>query len=312
MKLGFVTAILPEYTLEQVLETAASIGYDCVEVMCWPAGKATRRYAGITHIDVTDFDQKKAEEIHALEEKYGVSISALGYYPNPLSPDVEESQTAVAHIRKLIEVSALLGIYRANTFIGRDWKKSVDENWPRFLEIWKPLIAYAEQHKVKIGIENCPMSFTGDEWPGGKNLKTSPAIFRRMYQDIPSDHFGLNFDPSHYILQFMDYEKTILEFGPKLFHMHAKDARIDREKLDNVGVFAHPNLFHTPKLPGMGDVNWGKFFSALTDTGFDGAVCVEVEDRAYEGSLEKRIAALRQSHQFLRSYIPRIHDNSKI
>ncbi len=305
MKLGFVTAILPEYSFEEVLKVASEIGYDCVEVMCWPEGKADRRYAGVTHIDIANLDPAKASEIHQLTEKYGVTISALGYYPNPLSPDLEEATTSIDHIYNLINAAKQLKVYHANSFIGRDWKKSVAENWPKFLEVWKPIIVHAEKQQVKIGIENCPMSFTADEWPGGKNLKITPAIFRKMYADIQSDYFGLNFDPSHFIWLQMDYVKAIKEFGPKLFHMHAKDVRLDVERLNEVGIMAHPGEYHTPKLPGMGDVNWGQFFSALTDTGYNGPVCVEVEDRAYEGSIERRIASLKQSYNYLRQYIPK-------
>ncbi|WP_421872672.1 sugar phosphate isomerase/epimerase family protein [Marinoscillum sp.] len=305
MKLGFVTAILPELSFEEVLKVASDIGYDCVEVMCWPVGKAERRYAGVTHIDIAKLTQDSVSQIHDITSKYGVAISALGYYPNPLSPNEEESKTSVEHIYRLIDAAKVLGVNHANSFIGRDWTKSVDENWPEFLKVWKPIIAHAEKQDVKVGIENCPMSFTQDEWPGGKNLKTTPAIFRRMYEDIPSDYFGLNFDPSHFIWLQMDYVKAIREFGRKLFHMHAKDVRLDRDRLDEVGIMAHPSEYHTPKLPGMGDVNWGKFFSALTDTGYIGPVCVEVEDRAYEGSLERRIASLKQSYHYLRQFIPK-------
>ncbi len=302
MQLGFVSAILPELSLEEVLEQAAEIGYDCVEVMCWPVGKAERRYAGVTHINVAALD---AERVQDLVEKTGVSISGLGYYPNPLSPDSGESQTAVAQIRKVIEAAPKLGLTQVNSFIGRDPAMSVDENWPRFLETWKPIIALAEDNGVRIGIENCPMSFSRDEWPGGKNLAATPAIWRRMFDDIPSASFGLNYDPSHMTWQMMDYLAPMREFSDKLFHIHAKDARLDREKLNNVGIMAFPNEFHTPKLPGMGDVNWGRFFSVLTDVGYDGPVCVEVEDRAYEGTLESRKRALVQSHTYLRNFIPK-------
>ncbi|MEL6589506.1 MAG: sugar phosphate isomerase/epimerase family protein [Bacteroidota bacterium] len=304
MKLGFVSAILPDLNLEEVLTLAAEIGYDCVEIMCWPEGKAERRYAGVSHIKVEDFGEAEAKAVHTLCEKYGVSISALGYYPNPLTPVESEAQLYQDHIRKVIEASALLGIYQMNTFVGRDWAKSMDENWPRFLAVWQPLIQYAESKGVRIGIENCPMLFTRDEWPGGKNLATTPAIWRRMYGDIESEYFGLNFDPSHFIWQQMDYLKAMRDFAHKLFHIHAKDVRMDYHKLDEVGIMGFPNDYHSPKLPGMGDVNWGQFFSVLTDTGYDGPVCVEVEDRAYEGSLAARKRSLQQSYTYLRQFVP--------
>lgn len=303
MQLGFVSAILPEQSLEEVFTIAADIGYDCVEVMCWPHGKAQRRYAGVTHIDVTDLGKDQATKIHALSKKYGVAISGLGYYPNPLVANAEEGQVYIDHLRAVIDAAAILGLDRVNTFIGRNPKKSVDENWPRFLEVWKPLVAHAEARGVKIGIENCPMLFTDDEWPGGKNLATTPAIWTRLFADLNSDHIGLNYDPSHLIWQHMDYLAPMRDFGDRLFHVHAKDVRVDQHKLNQHGIMAPPNLWHEPKLPGMGGVDWGQFFSVLTSAGYDGPVCVEVEDRAYEGSLEKRIVALRQSFNYLKQFM---------
>ena len=306
MQLGFMTAILPELELEQVLNFGAETGYDCIEVMCWPPGKADRRYAGVTHIDVTDFDNARANRVLEQAAAAQVALSGLGYYPNALSHSPDEAEIAVAHLQKVITAAPLLGLTKVNTFIGRDWTKSVDANWPRFLETWKPLIRLAEDNGVKIGIENCPMIFTSDEWPGGKNLAGSPAIWRRMFNDISSDSFGLNYDPSHMVWQQMDYLAPMREFRDKLFHIHAKDVRVDRHKLNDVGTLAHPNDYHTPKLPGMGDVDWGKFFSTLTDVGYHGPVCVEVEDRAYEGSLERRYASLRQSYTYLRNFVPAV------
>lgn len=304
MKLGFVSAILPDLSLEEVLMTASEIGYDCVEIMCWPEGKAERRYAGVSHIKVEDFDEAAAAQVHALCDKYGVSISALGYYPNPLTPDESEAQAYQDHIRKVIRASALLGIHQMNTFVGRNWHLSAEDNWPRFIVVWKSLVQYAESLQVRIGIENCPMLFTRDEWPGGKNLATTPAIWRRMYEDIDSECFGLNFDPSHFVWQQMDYLAAMRDFSHKLFHIHAKDVRMDHHLLNQVGIMGLPNEYHTPKLPGMGDVDWGQFFSILTDTGYKGPVCVEVEDRAYEGSLDLRKQSLQQSYNYLRQYVP--------
>ena len=301
IKLGFVSAILPELSLAEVATFASSTGFDCVEVMCWPRGRAERRYAGITHIDVAGLKRDDAARIE--DQMGGVAISGLGYYPNPLAPDRAEAQVYIDHLKLVIQAASVLGVGVVNTFVGRDWTKSIDENWPRFLEVWRPLIACARDHGIRIGIENCPMSFTRDEWPGGKNLASSPAIWRRMWQDIPDDHFGLNFDPSHFVWQKMDYLKPLREFKDRLFHLHAKDARLDYERLDEVGLLAYPALYHTPKLPGLGDVDWARFFSVLTDTGYDGPVCIEVEDRAYEGPLERRKAALIQSLRYLRQFV---------
>ena len=304
MQLGFASAIIPELDLDQVLTTASKIGYDCIELMCWPLGKAERRYAGVTHVDVDQLDQEAATDIRQRFDQAGVSISGLGYYPNPLSADLAESNTAVEHICKVIDACTLLGIPQMNTFIGRDPARSIRDNWPRMLDTWKPIVQFAEQKNVRIGIENCPMLFSHDEWPGGKNLAISPDVWRRMFEDIPSDHFGLNYDPSHMIWQQMDAYQPMLDFREKLFHVHAKDVRIERDQLDQVGILATPLKYHTPKLPGKGDIDWSQFFSVLTESGYDGPVCVEVEDRDYEETAELRHKSLEESHTYLRQFIP--------
>jgi sugar phosphate isomerase/epimerase len=303
MKLGFVSAILPDLSLREVVEFASQAGFGCVELMCWPKGKAERRYAGVTHIDVTGFDAAAAAEVKALMAATGVEVSGLGYYPNPLTPDPDEATIYVDHLKRVIEAAALLEIDVVNTFIGRDWTRSIDDNWPRFQQVWPSLVAFAEAHTIRIGIENCPMLFTGDEWPGGKNMAHAPAIWRRMFEEIPSAHFGLNYDPSHLLWQQIDYLKPLWTFADRIFHVHAKDARVDRHRLDDVGILGTPLEYHTPKLPGLGDVDWGRFFSVLGDTGYEGPVCIEVEDRAYEGSLERRKAALLQSARYLKQFM---------
>ena len=303
MRLGFVSAILADQSLEEVLDFAASEGFSTIEMMCWPVGQAERRYAGVTHVDIAELSNTQAEEIRGTVESRGLTISALGYYPNPLCADPSEGQVYIDHLAKVISAAPMLGVTTVNSFVGRDPAKSVDQNWSRFLEVWNPLVRLAEDHGVRIGIENCPMYFSSDEWPSGKNLAISPAIWRRMFSDIQSDSFGLNYDPSHLLWQQMDYLKPMREFASKLFHIHAKDAIVDQLLLDDVGILATPLEFHTPKLPGLGDIDWGKFFSVLGEVGYTGPVCIEVEDRSYEKTLAGRQGALRQSARFLRNFL---------
>jgi sugar phosphate isomerase/epimerase len=216
-----------------------------------------------------------------------------------LSPDAQESATCIAHLRAVMLAAKRLGVTRVNTFIGRDWKASVDANWPRFLEVWRPLVAEAAALGLKIGIENCPMLFTADEWPGGKNLAASPEIWRRMFIDIPDPCFGLNYDPSHLVWQRMDHVAPLREFAARIHHVHAKDVRVDHARLDQVGTLATPLSFHQPVLPGRGEIDWPAFIKELAATGYDGPVCVEVEDRAFEADLAGRQEALRQSQRLL-------------
>ena len=303
MRLGFVSAILEDLSFEEVVDFASENGFGCVELLCWPKGKAERRYAGVTHVDVNELDDANLRSINEYLARKHVVPSALGYYPNPLEADNERSAFYVEHIKKVIDAAARMGLANMNTFIGRDHTKSIEHNLGRFKEIWPEIVKHSESRKVKIGIENCPMYFTNDEWPSGKNLAISPSVWRKMFEIIPSDHFGLNYDPSHLTWQQMDYIAPIYEFKERIFHVHLKDAKVLRDKLNDVGILATPLEYHAPKLPGLGDVDWGRFFSALTDIGYDGSVVIEVEDRAYEGSLASRKRALIQSRDYVRQFV---------
>lgn len=302
-QLGVVSAILPELTLNQWVEFAAGERFECIEIMCWPMGKAERRFAGVTHVDVASLTEDQAAQIRELFASRSLGISGLGYYPNPLDPDPKVSAAAVAHLKKVIIGAEMLGLDTVNTFVGRDWTQTIDENWPRFLKVWKPLIKFAENHGVRIGIENCPMLFTRDEWPGGKNLAVSPAIWRRMFNDISSKHFGLNYDPSHLVLQQMDPASPLKEFQDKLFHIHAKDVRIHQDRLNEHGVFAHPLLWHQPRIPGFGELDWGRFLGSLMETEYSGPICIEVEDDTFGKTLEGRKNAVRVARNVLTAWV---------
>lgn len=303
IKLGFLSVILGELSFEEVILFAAEHGFACVEIPCWPAGKAERKYAGVSHIDVAGLTTTQAATINRLLKQKKVAISGLGYYPNPLDPDEKTAEATIEHIKKVITAAGLLGVPVVNTFIGRDPARNTEDNFTKFKDVWPGIVRFAQRNKVKIAIENCPMYFTNDEWPSGKNLANTPVMWRRMFEAIPAKNFGINFDPSHFVWQFMDPIKAICEFKNRIFHVHLKDAKVLWHKLAEVGILATPLQFHTPKLPGLGDVNWGKFFSTLTDVGYDGCAVIEVEDRSCEGSLETRKGSILQSRNFLRQFV---------
>jgi sugar phosphate isomerase/epimerase len=303
MKLGFITAILDGWNFEEMIDVASQMEFECVEVACWPRGKAERRYAGVSHIDVDDLSDENVAAILKYCESKGIAISSLAFYPNPMDGDLKKREANIEHLKKVIAGSAKLGVNLVTTFIGRDQTKSVEENMAFFKEIWPPLIKFAEQHKVKVAIENCPMLFSGDQWPGGQNLATSPRIWREMFEIIPSKYFGINYDPSHFVWQMMDYVRPLYEFKDRIFHVHFKDIKLYPEKLNDVGIMAYPLEYMSPKLPGLGDVNWSKFVSALTDIGYDGYACIEVEDKAFEGSREKVLDSLRISKKYMSQFV---------
>ena len=303
MQLGLVSAILPDNPFEEVIDYAASVGFSCVEVCCWPKGKAVRRYAGVTHIDLNACDEKKLAYYKTYAGERNVSISSLGYYPNPLDADTEASAVAVAHLLRLIDASALMGVNMVTTFIGRDKTKTVEENLDLFERVWTPIVRHAEEKGVKIGIENCPMLYTANEWPGGNNLACSPYIWREMFRRIDSGALGLNYDPSHPYLIGADYVKPVYEFKDKIFHVHFKDIQIYQDKVDEYGVFSYPALWHSPKLPGLGGVDFARFVSALNDIRYRGAACIEVEDKAFESCAEDVRRGIEQSYRFMKQYL---------
>ncbi|MCF2491431.1 sugar phosphate isomerase/epimerase [Dyadobacter sp. CY347] len=304
LKLGFNSAILGDFGFEHVVQFAGNHGFSCVEMMCWPSDNAdSRRYAGVTHIDVNDLTPERISVIkHTLKEA-NVTISALGYYPNPLDPDEERSGYYIEHIKQVIRGAAKLNIPVVTTFIGRNPAKSIKENLAKFANVWPAIVKVAEEENIKIGIENCPMFFTDDEWPGGKNLAISPAVWDRMFEIIPSPIFGLNYDPSHMIWQMMSETRPIYDYKDRLHHIHLKDAKVYKDKLDRVGIMANPLEYHSPKLPGLGDVNWRAFFAALTDVRYRGPVVIEVEDKAYEGSITDVQSAILTSRNYLRQFL---------
>lgn len=302
MKLGFLSSIVPEFTFEQVIDFAAENGFKCVELASWPVEKAARRYAGVTHINTDELDDAKVEYIKQYCKDKGVEISGIGYYPNPLAADLEKRAVAIQHIKDLIDAAVKLEVYQVNTFIGKNRLAPMEQNMKEFMEVWPDIIQYAEANKVRIGIENCPMYFW-DEWPAGDNLAGSPKFWEIMFEKIPSDYFGLNYDPSHLVWQRMNYLKPIEQYKEKLFHIHVKDAKFYQDKYDVAGIFAPPLEYHQPKLPGQGDIEWGKVVAALNDAGYKGAFVIEIEDRAYEDTLEDRLDSIRLVKNYLNQFI---------
>lgn len=305
MKLGFVSAILEQSSYEEMIDTAGTLGFTCVEVACWPRGKAERRYAGVSHIDAERVLEDLAYARHIMEyaQNKGVEISSLAYYPNTMDSDIEKRQTAVEHLKNLIRASGKLGIGMVTTFIGRDQTKTVEENLKLVEEIWPSILAVAEKEHVKVAIENCPMLFDSGQWPGGQNLMTTPEIWQKVFAVLPSENLGINYDPSHFVWQKIDYIKPMYTFSDKIFHVHFKDIKVYQDKLDEVGIMAYPLSFMSPKLPGLGDVDWGKYVSALTDIGYDGYACIEVEDKAFEGSGKKVLDSLKLSKKYMENFV---------
>jgi sugar phosphate isomerase/epimerase len=286
MKLGLLTAPLPDVPLFEIADWASAQGFEQLEVCCWPVtAGANRRYAGTTHIDVDNLSSGQADEIVGELSKRKITMSALGYYPNNLHPDEAHRVSVNEHTMKVIRAAGLMGVPVVSTFIGADASKTQAENWEQAQKIWPNIVKFAEDNNVRIAIENCPMIFSKDEWPSGHNLAYSPKIWREIFAKFGTT-VGLNLDPSHLLWQMIDIERVIREFGSRIYHTHVKDMEIDRDGLYENGIMSGGIGWQRPRLPGYGEINWSKFVATLSQVGYDGVLCIEHEDRRFEGSDE--------------------------
>ena len=287
MKLGLLTAPFPDTPLMQVADWARTSGFEVLEIACWPRGGGpARRYAGTSHIDVANLSADQAVEIREELAAKGLAISGLGYYPNPLHPDPAHRAMVIDHLRSVMVAAGRMGVPLVNTFMGGNSARNPDENWEEALRVWPDIVRFAQDQGVRITIENCPMLFSYDEWPGGNNIATSPRMWRRILEQWGGT-IGLNFDPSHLVLQMIDTGRFLREFGPHILHFQAKDLMIDADGLYERGIFSNGMGWQIPRIPGLGDVNWTVVFSELYRAGYAGDCIIEHEDRRFEGTDEK-------------------------
>ena len=303
MKLGILTAPFENNELKEVAEWASTNEFSALEIACWPkAIGETRRYAGTAHIDVANISQDQADEIMGSLAEKKLFISGLGYYPNPLHSDANHREEIFNHLKKIVNCAKMMNVKIVNTFCGGDKELNIDENWKRAQKIWPEFIKFTQNEGVQLAFENCPMIFSYDEWPGGNNIAYSPNIWRRIIEEWDGS-VGMNFDPSHLILQMIDQVKFIREFGPYIKHVHAKDLTINKEGLYEFGILSKGMGWQIPKMPGLGDVNWSSFFSDLNQVGYEGPVIIEHEDRNFEDTEELLKEGFLLAKKNLQSYI---------
>jgi sugar phosphate isomerase/epimerase len=302
MKLGFLTAPFPATPLTEVADWASDAGFEVLEIACWPqASGPTRRYAGTSHIDVANLSPSQATEIVAEIAFRGLSISGLGFYPNPLHPDPEQRERVIGHLKHVITAAEKMDVPLVNTFMGGDAARTQDQNWEEALRVWPDIVRFAQDHGRRITLENCPMLFSDDEWPGGHNIATTPRMWRRILEQWGGT-IGLNFDPSHLVLQMIDTRRFLREFGAHVLHYQAKDLMIDVDGLYERGVFSMGMGWQIPRIPGLGDVDWSVVFSELYRQGFEGDCIIEHEDRRFEGTDEKVKQGFLIARDVLRPY----------
>ena len=303
MQLGILTAPFSDTPLEAVADYAASAGFEALEIACWPqAGGEKRRYAGTAHLPIEDMTPARGSEIMAMLKAKGLTVSGLGYYPNPLHADAAHREAVIGHLKKVITAAGMMGVKVVNTFVGGDRMLTVDQNWSRAVEIFAPIVAHAKASGVTLAFENCPMIFSHDEWPGGHNIAYAPIVWRRIFETW-GDAVGMNYDPSHLVWQMIDANRFVREFGARMVHVHAKDLMIDRDGLYDHGILSAGMGWQVPRMPGLGEVDWQDFFATLYRAGYDGPIIIEHEDRTFEGSDAKIKRGFALARDTLRPYV---------
>ena len=272
MRLGFYG----NYT-KQTAAFAQRTGFKSMELSAWP--KSTLNADTIT-------DKELAKIRKDLETK-DIEISALGFYPNYLSPDRAEADEFRRYFIKVLDLAKRMEVPIVATFAGRNPDLSVEENLPEFREVFSRFVDEAASRNIKIAIENCPMM--EHKHMKGLNLAYSPEIWERMFQIIPAENFGLEFDPAHLVWQGIDYIAAIYEFGSRIFHAHAKDTEIRRDILARSGIYGvlfedrgeFGHGWWRGRVPGWGDVKWKSVITALLDVGYKGNLDIEHEDDVF-------------------------------
>ena len=305
MKLGLLTAAFPDLTLEEVADWAGANGFETLEIACWPAGGGEkRRYAGVSHIDTESLDAAGAAAIRELLTARGLEISSLAYYPNHLHPDRAHRAEVNAHLGRVVDAAALLGVDVVGTFVGADPARSLTENLRSFAEVWprarRPRDAPRASRSRSRTARCCSRATSGRSARTWRARRTSGA---RCSTSSPTQGFGLNLDPSHLVWQMIDYERVVYDFADRILHVHAKDMEIDRGGLYEHGVLSAGMNWQVPRLPGLGEVRWDRFCSALYAVGYDRWISIEHEDRAFEGDVELVKRGFLIARDALRPYV---------
>jgi len=281
VKLGLVAPFW-----ETALGFAAEAGLDCVEIQARPGSaldEARREPGGV-------------ERIRETLARYGVRVSAFIFTLNYFLPN-EEGERARAYLREMVDLAAQLGVPTISTTTGRLRDADFRTNLEHYVRVWRPLVRYAAERGVRIVHENCP-----HDPQNSPNLALNPVWWNALFEALPADNLGLEYDPSHLVWQQIDYVRAIYDFGERIFHVHAKDMDIDEEMFYQDGILGCGFNWQIPRLPGQGLVDWRRVVSALYDVGYDFVLSIEHEDRNWEGSDELVKRGFLVAKKFLEVY----------
>ena len=304
MKLGFLTACLPNRPLADIATWAADHGFEALEVAAWPA--LGNRPFTASHIAADSFTSGDAERITGLFEQHHLTLSSLAFYDNNLHPDARERAAINDHVIACIDAAALVGVPTVGTFIGRHPGQSVAENMREAERLFPRLVDHAGERGVKLVIENCVMEgWHPDGYPG--NLAYSPELWEWMF----GLGLYLNFDPSHLMWMGIDPVEALRPHVSRVAHAQAKDIQLFPDKRNRYGWPGIADKTADPwnvgwwryRVPGRGQVDWHGIVDTLYEGGFDGVLSVEHEDPVWGGSEPKIETGLLIAHQTLRPLI---------
>jgi len=301
MKLGFLTACLPNRPLDQVVAWAAGNGFEALEVAAWP-DLGDRPFTA-THLKVESFSQEDADTTRELFDQHGIAISSLSFYDNNLHPDPSERKAINDHVLACIDAAAMLDCPTVGTFVGRNPARTVAEDLRDAERIFPPLVERAGERGVKLIIENCPMEgWHPDGYPG--NLAYSPELWEWMF----SLGLYLNYDPSHLMWMGIDPAAVIKPYVDRIPHAQAKDIQLFPEQRNRYGwpgkAVDRPDPWDVGwwryRVPGLGQVDWVRVVDALYEGGNTAVLSVEHEDPVCGGTEDRIETGLKVSHRTLR------------
>lgn len=284
MRIGFMM----NYDRER-LEFAKRSGFRCAELMAGP---------GDGYFPGDPGWEAKVDELKATFADMDIRISCVAsFYINHMDPETEKAASDT--VRKSIELARLLDVGVVAGFAGRLVNQPLEASLPKFKEIWGGHAKFAEDHNVKIAFENCPMGAVGTP-SNGNNMMCTPHIWERAFDEVDSPALGLEWDPSHLISMFIDPAANLRKFGPKVYHVHAKDAHVYDFVVSEYGI--HHSGAIEGSFPGLGDTDWGACIKELRRAGYTNDLNVEGwHDHVFSGPLEDEglIVSLRHLEQWV-------------
>jgi sugar phosphate isomerase/epimerase len=307
MKLGFLTACVPQLSLDTIVPWAAEGGFKAIELAAWPV--RTSRDFQARQINAARFTRDDAARVKELLARHSMIISAMAYYDNNRDPDRRKRKYCLDHLRSVIKAAELLDVPLVGTFVGGRADRTPGENIREIGKVFRDLTAFAGDHNVRVMIENCPM----ESWqrfgiPG--NFAYSPELWDALFNEVPAENFGLNFDPSHLHWLGIDYIRAAREYVSRIFHMHAKDTEMLPPGQFRHGIFGR-QIDPVPwksgwwryRIPGMGMIDWGRLITTVQEGGYDFVLSIEHEDPVWSGTDEKVKQGLLLGRKHLSQFI---------